>query len=187
MECLSAEATTAKMIASRVDFPERRAQISPPPKKSPEKRLKRLWNGSRDSARTPIQWSGEKNAGFTDGTPWFYVNENYVDVNVEKQEADEDSVLNFYRKAIELRKNLSCVKNGNYKEYNKLSSSLYVYSREDEKQKILVICSYSERNTAFKAPKDFDIKSAELVLQNYPSADDSAIRPYETRVYLWKK
>ena len=62
-------------------------------KRSPEKRLQRLWHGSRDSARTPVQWSAEENAGFTTGTPWFYVNENYVDVNVAAQEADENSVL----------------------------------------------------------------------------------------------
>ena len=81
---------------------------------------------------------------------------------MENQEKDENSVLNFYRKAIELRKNLSCVKNGIYKEYNKFSSSLYVYSREDEKQKILVICSYSKKDSSFKAPAGFDIGSASV-------------------------
>ena len=54
---------------------------------------------SRDSARTPVQWSAEENAGFTSGKPWFYINDNYVDVNVAAQENDENSVLYFYRKA----------------------------------------------------------------------------------------
>ena len=71
-------------------------------KRSPEKRLQRLWHGSRDSARTPVQWDDSENAGFTSGTPWFYVNENYREVNVAAQEKDEDSVLNFYRRAIAL-------------------------------------------------------------------------------------
>ena len=155
-------------------------------KRSPEKRLQRLWYGSRDSARTPVQWSGEENAGFTTGTPWFYINENYRQVNVADQEQDENSVLNFYRKAIALRKTLSCVRNGSYTEYNKLSASLYTYAREDEKQKLLVVCSYTEKEVPFKAPKGFDMDGAWLILQNYP--DPAAIlKPYETRVYLWNK
>ena len=156
-------------------------------KRSPEKRLQRLWHGSRDSARTPVQWSNEENAGFTTGNPWFYVNENYVDVNVAAQEKDENSVLNFYRKAIALRKDLSCVKNGGYTEYNKLSSRLYTYSREDEKQRILVVCSYTEKEVFFKAPKGFDLASGRLILQNYESADPAVLKPYEARVYLWEK
>jgi oligo-1,6-glucosidase len=109
-----------------------------------------------------------------------------VDVNVAAQEQDEHSVLNFYRKAIALRKTLSCVRYGDYKEYDKLSSSLYTYSREDDKQKILVVCSFTEKCVPFKAPKGFDMTCAELVLQNYAYAGDT-VQPYEVRVYLWKK
>ena len=156
-------------------------------KKSPEKRLQRLWHGSRDSARTPVQWSAEENAGFTTGKPWFYVNENYVDVNVAAQEEDPESVLNFYRKAIALRKELSCVRHGNYMEYNKLSPSLYTYSREDDKQKILVVCSFTEKEVPFKAPKGFDLTTAQPVLHNYPDGAEATLKPYEARVYLWKK
>ena len=156
-------------------------------KKSPDWRLKRLWRSSRDSARTPVQWSAEENAGFTTGKPWFYINENYVDVNVDSQEDDPDSVLNFYRKAVALRKELSCVKDGTYTEFNKLSSSLYTYAREDSKQKILVVCSYTEKEVAFKAPKGFDLSEGELILQNYPAVDPSVLKPYEVRAYLWNK
>lgn len=156
-------------------------------KKSPEKRLQRLWHGSRDSARTPVQWSGEENAGFTTGKPWFYVNENYVDVNVEAQEKDENSVLNFYRKAIALRKTLPCVKDGSYREFGKLSSRLYTYARENENQKILVVCSFTEKETKFRTPKDFDLSQAELVLQNYENPTPDTMKPYEVRVYLWNK
>ena len=155
--------------------------------KSDEKRLQRLWHGSRDSSRTPVQWSAEENAGFTTGKPWFYVNENYVDVNVAAQETDEDSVLNFYRKAIELRKTLSCVRHGDYKEYSKASSKLYTYSREDEAQKLLVVCSYTDQTVKFKMPKGFDSNSAQLVLQNYKNVDANCLQPYEVRAYLWKK
>lgn len=155
-------------------------------KRTPEKRLQRLWHGSRDSARTPVQWDDGEHAGFTTGTPWFYVNENYKEVNVASQEEDPDSVLNFYRKAIGLRKELSCVRYGNYTEYNKMSSKVYVYARQDEKQKILVVCSYSKDNVKFRAPKGFDLSRAKLVLQNYEAVKENLLQPYEARVYLFE-
>ena len=154
-------------------------------KQSPEKRLQRLWFGSRDSARTPVQWSAEENAGFTTGKPWFYVNENFKEVNVAAQEEDPNSVLNFYRKAIELRKNLSSVRFGDYKEYDPLSSKVYTYSREDAFQKILVVCSFSDREVAWKTPKGFDWTSAEQILGNYEEPKLSVLKPYEARVYRW--
>ena len=59
---------------------------------------------SRDNARTPFQWTAGENAGFTAGTPWLKINSNYKDINVENQEKDEDSVLNYYRRLVALRK-----------------------------------------------------------------------------------
>ncbi len=155
--------------------------------KSPEKRLQRLWHGSRDSARTPVQWSAEENAGFTTGTPWFYVNENYKEINVADQEKDENSVLNFYRYAIKLRKELSSVRHGNYKEYGKMSSSFYTYSREDDKEKLLIVCSFTEKTKKWSVPAGFDLASAELLLSNYDKLDGTTLKPYEARVYRWKK
>ena len=155
-------------------------------KASPEKRLQRLWHGSRDSARTPVQWSADKNAGFTDGTPWFYVNENYTEINVADQEGDPDSVLNFYRKAIELRKTLSAVKHGDYNEHFKSSSKVYTYTREDKRQKLLIVCSFTDKAVKMRAPKDFDLTKATLLLTNYKEIGDT-LKPYETRVYLLGK
>ena len=155
-------------------------------KRSDKKRLERLWHGSRDSARTPVQWDDSDNAGFSTSKPWFYVNENYKEVNVNKQENDENSILNFYRKAIKIRKELNVIKNGNYKEYNKLSSKVYMYSREDSNQKVLVICSFSEKETKLKVPSNFNLSEGELILNNYEN-NSLILKPYETRVYLWKK
>ena len=112
------------------------------------------------------------------------MNDNYKEVNVASQEADANSVLNFYRAAIKLRKELSCVRCGTYKEYNKYSSKVYVYTREDEKQKILVVCSYAKTSVRFKAPKNFDISEAKLVLNNYETVQENMLQPYEARVYL---
>ena len=148
--------------------------------------MQRLWHGSRDSSRTPVQWDNTKHAGFSEHEPWFYVNENYKEINVKDQENDKESVLNFYRKAIKVRKGLSVVKDGNYKEYNKSSSKVYTYSREDSKQKILVICSYYDKATKLNIPKGFDLKTGKLVLSNYDNSS-LVLKPYETRVYVWEK
>lgn len=71
---------------------------------SPEEALDFCYENSRDNARTPMQWSGGPQAGFTAGTPWLPVNPNYTRINVEEQEKRADSVLNYYRKLIALRK-----------------------------------------------------------------------------------
>ena len=154
--------------------------------KTEEERLQRLWRSSRDNARTPVQWSNEENAGFTTGTPWMSVNPNYPQINVEQQETDPDSVLNFYRQAIRLRKQLSCVRWGNYKEYKKNSKKIYMYSRQDPRQKILVVCSFWNKPVPFKAPVDFYIPGARLALCNYNTITPDTLQPYECRVYLWK-
>ena len=155
--------------------------------KSPEKRLQRMWRSSRDSARPPVQWSDAENAGFTTGSPWFYVNQNYSQINVAQQEADPDSILNFYKKAIDLRKSLPVVKEGTYRELLKLHPSIYCYVREMEGQRLLVVCSFAKRNVHFRLPRGFDPKTATLVLQNYPHPAHNFLQPYETRVYLWRE
>jgi len=156
--------------------------------KTPQQRLQRMWRSSRDSARTPVQWSSEKNAGFTTGDKtWFHVNPNYIKINVAQQETDPDSVLNFYRKAIALRKSLSCVRHGSYKEFRPLSGKHYIYVREDDAQKLLVICSFAKTDTRFRVPRDFDLTAAELILCSVSDPTEKLLTPYETRVYLWKK
>ena len=156
-------------------------------KKTPQQRLERVWRCSRDNARTPVQWSAEPTAGFTDAdTPWMSVNPNYTEINVADQEQDPDSVLNFYRKAIALRKSLSCVRYGTYREHRKLSGKFFLYSMQDDRQKILVACSFSGQRERWTAPKEFCLDTAELILGNYANPDATVLQPYECRVYLWK-
>ena len=73
-----------------------------------------------------------------------------------------------------------------YIEHSKASKKIYTYSREEKKQKILVICSFSEQKENFKVPKGFDLSKAELALCNYGATDGTTLQPYEARVYLWK-
>ena len=155
-------------------------------KKPVEQRLARLYRCSRDNSRTPVQWSGEENAGFTTGTPWMEVNPNYTAINAAEQQTRESSVLNFYRRAIALRKRLSCVRDGVYREHRHLSGSHYLYSRDDGHQRILVVCSFRDRETPFRAPRGFNLEQAKLVLENYENPRPNTLRPYECRVYLWE-
>jgi len=156
-------------------------------RKPAQKRLERLWRASRDSARTPVQWDSSENAGFTTGEPWFHVNPNYTEINVAQQESDEDSILNFYRRAIALRRSLECVRSGAYREHFKLSAKLYCYTRELKGEKILVLCSFSDKEQKLRVPALFRLKKAELVLCNYSEASAKTLRPYECRVYLIRK
>ncbi len=71
---------------------------------SPEEALNAVSRFSRDNARTPMQWSADKHAGFTTGTPWLKVNPNYTTINAASQQNDKGSVKNFYKQLIALRK-----------------------------------------------------------------------------------
>ena len=145
---------------------------------------------SRDNARTPVQWSSEKNAGFTTAEkPWFFINPNYTEINVALQENDPNSILNYYRKLLKFRKENDIVIYGSYEEYYANSSELFVYGRFLDDKKMLVVNSFSENNVAFKAPDGFDLNSGKLMLSNYETCgvvnNGFTLRPYETRVYLF--
>lgn len=144
---------------------------------------------TRDNARTPVQWTGGENAGFTTGKPWFYINPNYKEVNAEKEMTDPNSLLNFYKKLIRFRKENEIVLKGDYKEYYENSKHLYVYERTYKNQRMLVICSFTEKGVAFEAPQGYDLSKGVKVLGNYESehicGNGFKTRPYEMRVYMF--
>lgn len=151
--------------------------------------LKLAQNASRDNARTCMQWSSRENAGFTSGTPWFVVNENYKSINVESQQDDPNSLLNFYRAALQFRRNNPVVIYGDYLEHCPKSRELYVYERNLAGKKLLVICSYSEKPVRFDAPEGIHLDEGKQVFGNYENnfviANGFTTRPYEMRVYLF--
>ena len=151
-----------------------------------EKRMRRIHLSSRDSARTPVQWTDGPNAGFSPVEPWFYVNPNYREINAAAQEEQEDSILNFYRRALALRKNSEVLRRGDYREYCRRSRKLYMYERTWQGQRVLVICSFFPGDQTYKLPGGWDAGHAELLLDNY--TDESrigALRPYEAQVLRW--
>lgn len=147
-------------------------------------------NGSRENSRTPVQWDDSEYAGFSTVEPWFNLNENYKEINVAQAEADENSILNYYRKLLKFRKEHEVAIYGDYKEHYKNSNELYVYERNLDGERLLVVCSFTEKCVQFKAPEGFNLADGELVLNNYrlnPVTDNSFVtRPYEARVYYFK-
>ena len=155
-----------------------------------DKFLKMANAGSRENSRTPVQWDDSAYAGFSTVEPWFNLNENYKEINVAQAEADENSILNYYRKLLKFRKEHEVAIYGDYKEHYKNSDKLYVYERNLDGEKILVVCSFSEKSVNFTAPDGIDLSKGELVLSNYkltPLTNNSFVtRPYECRVYYFK-
>ncbi len=147
-------------------------------------------NGSRENSRTPVQWDDSEYAGFSTVEPWFNLNENYKEINVAQAEADENSILNYYRKLLKFRKEHDVAIYGDFKQYYENSDKLFVYERSLDGERVLVVCSFTEKCVQFKAPEGFNLADGELVLNNYrlnPVTDNSFVtRPYEARVYYFK-
>lgn len=102
---------------------------------------------SRDNARTPMQWSDGEHAGFTKGTPWLKVNANYKEINVRSQEQDADSVLNYYRRLVELRKNAEYKEVFVYGQFIPVyedTESVMAFYRVDENKRMLIAANFGE-------------------------------------------
>ena len=102
---------------------------------------------SRDNARTPVQWSDSDNAGFTTGTPWLKVNSNYKDINVQNQENDPDSVLNYYRKLVATRKSPEYKEVFTYGVFEPAyedTEYVMAYYRVSDNQRILVAANFGK-------------------------------------------
>ena len=136
---------------------------------TPEEALKVISVYSRDNARTPVQWNSEKNAGFTQGTPWLMVNPNYTSINVEAQKQDPDSVLSFYKELIALRKNPAYKETlvyGDVVPYLEDQHNLMAYHRKGEKD-LLVIGNFQKEPQTAVLPSP----CKNVLLNNYKDLD----------------
>ena len=152
-------------------------------KDSVAKRLARIHASSRDSSRTPMQWDSSENAGFTTGTPWFYVNPNYYKINVADEEKDPQSILNFYRRCLKYRKKSEAALWGDYTEYYKASECLFVYRRSYKNKHLLIVCSFSPYKLIWRNIREFRGRKGRLVICNYKNPKRGILKPYEARVY----
>ncbi|MCQ2501953.1 MAG: alpha-glucosidase, partial [Lachnospiraceae bacterium] len=116
---------------------------------TPEEALQAIDDYSRDNARSPFQWDSTPHAGFTSGTPWLRVNPNYPEINLASQIHDPDSVWNFYRSLIALRKNPAykeTIVYGKTVPYLQEQKNLFAYFRKQDEQEqaplILVVGNF---------------------------------------------
>lgn len=151
----------------------------------PEEMLCYIRCKGRDNARTPIQWDDSENAGFTTGTPWIAVNPNYTKINAKEQYDREDSVFNYYKKLISLRKQNPIIVYGTYELLLPDSEELYVYTRTLDEQNILVICNCSEKEINFELPEEFRDEKRTIWIGNYgreKAETEMILKPYECMV-----
>ena len=136
----------------------------------------------RDNARTPMQWTAGKNAGFTSGTPWMPVNPNHTIINAESQIGDPDSVLSFYKQLIRLRKTMPVITFGSFKLLMPEDKQVFAYERHDGENTLLVVCNFSCEDAALDAAAQ---TRGDMVIGNYdtPGRDDM-LRPWEVRVTM---
>ena len=155
-----------------------------------KKVLELVQRSSRDNARTPMQWTNDRYAGFTTGVPWFYVNGNYKQINVQAEDKNPDSLLNFYRRLLKFRKENPIVIYGDYRELMPEHEQLYVYERNYQGKKLLVVCSFTSEGVRFDAPEGINLSEGTRVLENYDYnfviANGFTLRPYELRAYLFE-
>ena len=138
-----------------------------------------IYARGRDNARTPMQWSGEENAGFTTGKPWLPVNENHSAINAEAALADPDSVFHYYQKLIALRKEYDIFRDGWFEMIDPGSEKVFAYTRDTDNAHMLVVCNFSGDTFEWKLPKDYH--GAKKLIGNYPD-DFVNLRPYEAYI-----
>ncbi|MGB5445986.1 MAG: alpha-glucosidase, partial [Psychromonas sp.] len=141
----------------------------------------------RDNSRTPMHWDNSKNAGFTAGQPWLKVNPNYETINVAEQLQDSNSIFNFYRQMIALRKAEPALIYGNYDLLLAKDKQIYAYTRTLDQQQFLVICNMAGEVARYNH-HDYALGSDNLLLSNYPvdaheKINTFLMRPFEARVY----
>ncbi|BDR14312.1 alpha,alpha-phosphotrehalase [Vibrio sp. STUT-A11] len=145
---------------------------------------------SRDNSRTPMQWNSQQHAGFTKGTPWLEVAQNYPQINAESAVADLNSVFYFYKRLIELRKQVPVITDGSYEDLLPEHSRIFAYARQNKTQTLLCINNYYGEEVECVLPERFEMAKAKCLLSNYHNSASvvashhQALRPYETRILL---
>lgn len=140
---------------------------------------------SRDNSRTPMQWNANENAGFSNVKPWLSLNENFEEINVECEQAKQNSVLNWYKKLIEIRKEFDAITTENFSPLLENDSRIFAFTRGDN---IAVFVNLTDMEI------DYDIKildnfskastcQCELIASSYDNATIGKLRPLEAAIY----
>jgi alpha-glucosidase len=135
---------------------------------------------SRDNARTPLQWTDGENAGFTTGTPWIPVNEDYKTFNAASEKADPDSVLNWYITLAKLRSEHEELLDGDYRELFPEHEQIFAYERENETAKAVILINLTTEPAAYDPAC---LEGAELLLSSAKETEKGTLAPLEAVIY----
>jgi len=150
-------------------------------KKNMKKFFEAIQKQSRDNARTPMQWDNKKNAGFSKVEPWIKANDNYKKINVKNQEKDLDSILNYYKLLIKIRKENSTLVYGKYEDLDPMHTKIFSYKRWDKNDVFIIHLNFSNCLVEINSS---EIKDYKLVISNYTFAKKrNNLNPWEARIY----
>lgn len=161
--------------------------------------MKSLYAKGRDNARTPMQWDSSENGGFSTEKPWLMVNDNYTDINVERDIKAPWSIFAYYQKLIRLRKSEEVIKYGKFELLLKEHREAFVYTRSYNGENLLVVCNFYGNNISIDLSELKDKLGLEdnselslnedVLIANYNNpprlTDKLELRPYETIVYKY--
>lgn len=155
-----------------------------------EKIMRYIHAKGRDNARTPMQWDSTSNAGFTTGTPWIQVNPNYKGINVDESLANPDSILNYYKVLIKLRKEYPVLVYGKFIPLMEGQNELFCYLRRLEEKTIFVVLNFSDIHMQIKLPSEVITLESRRILSNYQNQSNAIVQktmelnPFEADIYL---
>lgn len=149
--------------------------------KSAEEALHIIGERSRDNGRTPMQWDASEFAGFTTGEPWLSIPANHSYINVETEERDENSILAYYKKLVQLRKDHEIIADGDIHFLETGTDDVIAYERTLGEEKLTVYCNLREYEVPFA-----DLAEGEVLISNYAADElsDNMLKPYEARVIV---
>lgn len=139
---------------------------------------------NRDNSRTPMQWNQNKNAGFSDHQPWFPVNPNYQQINVAEQQDNPNSILNFYKAMIQLKKSDDVYTYGKFDLVDTNNEQVFAYTRTLDDKQILIVGNLTDQITSLNMPDYMSNHSNHILLHNYKdrAINMNALRPFEAFV-----
>ncbi|HTH57208.1 MAG TPA: alpha-glucosidase [Cyclobacteriaceae bacterium] len=145
--------------------------------KSEKEFLENINYAGRDNARTPFQWNDQANAGFSSVPPWMMVNPNHTTINAAAQENDRDSILNYFRAMVRIRKNSIPLTEGQYTTIECQEKNLYVFERQSDREKMIIILNLSSHELEWP----LDLTNHEKIIGNYEERHPR-IRPWEAMI-----
>ena len=136
-----------------------------------------IFKSSRDNSRTPMQWDESEYGGFSESEPWIKINSNKSFINVDAENDDDVSILRFYQKLIDIRKNSDSLSNGTYRRVAS-ESDVFIFTREAESDRVYVYANMTPFNRVV------EFYGETILLDNYPDEklENNRLLPYEFRL-----